>query len=166
MKKCPNCGKYAENDDTICTGCYQSLPAKPDHRLPIGGAGIFVIILLISLLVFGVFLVKQEITNAQNRAEKARNISTKTTRPDDTGDRISSFDACRQFVIERLKAPPNAKFQNQFDSQVNQYQPGRWEIIAYIESFGATPRTYFMCKVKYTGNLKYELLELTTRISQ
>lgn len=164
MKKCPNCGKYAENEDTICPACFQSLPVKPDRRLPIGGLGIVAVLFLLLLLIFGGMLVKQKYDAAQRRAVQTRAAPTSTFRPD-AGDRISAFEVCTKFVRQKLANPETAKFSNQFsESTVAETQPGHWEIHAFYEVkniYGGLAKNNFTCKVKYVGGGQYELEELS-----
>lgn len=166
MKSCPYCRKPVEEGDTVCTNCWKQLP-KPGERIAgkpwyatIGPLGWVAISFFVLLAIFGSMLISQNIENARRRAS----APTATPRPD-VGTSIGAFDVCRQFVLEQLKAPKTADFQNQFEAEINEYEPGRWEVIAWVDaqnSFGVPIRNHFLCQVQYQGEGNWTLVDLQT----
>jgi hypothetical protein len=76
--------------------------------------------------------------------------------PDDAGASV----ACRDFVSRQLKAPATAEFADdyEFDGEGDDYT-----IRSYVDaenSFGARIRTSYTCKVHYTGNNEWSLVDL------
>lgn len=73
-------------------------------------------------------------------------------RPDH--DPITAFVMSEEFVKRKLKAPDSAKFPSFEDSFVRDLGNGVYEVTAYVDaqnSFGATLRNRFYCKLRHTG---------------
>jgi hypothetical protein len=167
MKSCPYCRKPVEEGDTVCTNCWKQLP-KPGERIPgkawygtIGPLGWVAIFFFVLLAIFGSMLINQNIENARRRASAPPTI-TPSPRPD-VGTDIGAFVICKQFVTETLTSPSSAEFQSMVDAQVIKYKPNRWEVTAWVEadnSFGASIRDLFTCRVEYQGAGNWTLIDL------
>ncbi len=71
---------------------------------------------------------------------------------------------CEEFVKDNLKAPATASFPWYDSSFVQNLGDGAYKVSAYVDaenSFGAKLRTDFVCVVKYVGNDKWHLEDLS-----
>lgn len=66
------------------------------------------------------------------------------------GSEFGAKDVCEQFVEDRLKSPSSADFNDE-----TAIGPGpAWTVAGNVDSengFGAMLRSYFVCKVRFTG---------------
>ena len=93
------------------------------------------------------------------------NAPSQSTQPihEDKADEITAFVMSQTFVKRELVSPSSAKFPWFDKSMATQVDEDTWIINSYVDSqnrFGAMLRTYYIAKVKYLGNDKWQLLDL------
>lgn len=75
-----------------------------------------------------------------------------------------AYVMCQSFVEDRLKAPASAGFANKSEATITETGEDQWRIRAHVDSqnsFGANVRTPFVCEIKYVGDDKWQLVDLT-----
>lgn len=83
---------------------------------------------------------------------------------DDDGSDTAAFTACTQFVEDRLKSPATADFEGMGYATITNTGQA-WTVRSHVDSengFGATVRTEFVCKMKYTESGDWLLTDLRT----
>ena len=79
-----------------------------------------------------------------------------------TYDAFAAQYACKQFILERLKAPSSADFQPNQKLSISGSGTGPWTVNGYVDaqnSFGAKVRQFYSCTIEFSGN-KSKLLSL------
>lgn len=77
-------------------------------------------------------------------------------------DPIMACVMSQTFAKDRLKAPATAKFASYQESQVTDKGNGEYLVSSHVDaenSFGAKVRTKYICRLKYTGNNRWQMLE-------
>lgn len=79
-------------------------------------------------------------------------------------DPITAFVMSQSFVEDRLKSPSTAKFPTYSESQVRDLGNGEYIVSSYVDAqntFGAMVRTKYVCRLKYAGEDRWQLIEFT-----
>jgi hypothetical protein len=82
----------------------------------------------------------------------------RTSPPEDptVSQTFGAMESCQRFVLERLKAPSNAKFEDALSEKVvTPVGGGEYVVKSFVDaqnSFGATLRSRYTCSVKDEGN--------------
>ncbi|HUM44337.1 MAG TPA: hypothetical protein PKI14_15440 [Fervidobacterium sp.] len=98
--------------------------------------------------------------------ENSTNTSSQSAQPahEDKADEIEAIIMAEKFVKDRLVSPSSAKFPwRSSETTAVKVDEDTWVISSYVDSqnrFGAMLRTYYIAKVKYLGNDKWQLLDL------
>jgi len=103
---------------------------------------------------------------------QASNNPPKTTTVATQPGKSSAWVMAQKFVKQQLKSPGSASFGSLFRDYQN-YEDvvadlggGKFRVRAWVDSdnvFGATLRNHFVCELQYTGNDRWQLLDLTFR---
>ncbi|WP_286975094.1 hypothetical protein [Acetomicrobium sp. UBA5826] len=120
------------------------------------GCSIVVIILLVSVFAFAGFKTNENSTNAPSQSAQPAH--------ENKADKTEAIIMAEEFVKDRLVSPSSAKFPwRSSETTAVKVDEDTWVISSYVDSqnkFGAMLRTYYIAKVKYLGNDKWQLLDL------
>ncbi len=75
-------------------------------------------------------------------------------------DNFAAYSICKDFVLDRLKAPKTAQFAGFDDAKVHDLGGGDYEVIGFVDAqnaFGAQIRERYLCKVHYKGDRNWRL---------
>lgn len=81
---------------------------------------------------------------------------------DDGGGEYGARDVCQQFVEDRLKSPGSADFSSE---EATENSDGSWTVTGDVDSdnsFGASIRNSYTCKVRHTTGERWKLLDMKT----
>lgn len=82
---------------------------------------------------------------------------------EDKADEMEAIIMAEKIVKQKLVSPSSAKFPRSSETTAVKVDEDTWVISSYVDSqnrFGAMLRTYYIAKVKYLGNDKWQLLDL------
>ena len=89
--------------------------------------------------------------------------AAKATATPDAGDPLEACGWCQVEVKKELKAPASARFPSCNRAVIRKVAEGVYEVKSYVDaqnSFGATIRTAYVCRVRYRGDHLWTLQEL------
>lgn len=122
----------------------------------VGCVGCFVMV----ILAISIFAIIGFYTN-----ENSTNTSSQSAQPahEDKADEMEAIIMAEKIVKQKLVSPSSAKFPRSSETTAVKVDEDTWVISSYVDSqnkFGAMLRTYYIAKVKYLGNDKWQLLDL------
>lgn len=117
---------------------------------------IVVAVFVISVFALTKFIDSRIPTNAPSQSAQPAH--------EDKADKTEAIIMAEKFVKDRLVSPSSAKFPwRSSETTAVKVDEDTWVISSYVDSqnkFGAMLRTYYIAKVKYLGNDKWQLLDL------
>ncbi len=120
----------------------------------------FTISIVVAVFVISVFALTKFIdsripTNAPSQSAQPAH--------EDKADEMEAIIMAEKIVKQKLVSPSSAKFPRSSETTAVKVDEDTWVISSYVDSqnkFGAMLRTYYIAKVKYLGNDKWQLLDL------
>ncbi len=138
IKSCPTRGERFETE--ICPFCSQN---NETVNSPKNGCGIGCLIIFVLVMIFSIIASNETSTPSDNSFKE-----------DIRGQESIAQFYCEETVKQNLKNPNGAKFPNILEYNFNNLGNMTYMVYSYVDatnSFGATIRTNFSCKVKVTG---------------
>lgn len=111
-------------------------------------------------IIFGIAILMFAVVALSTSGDKDTSKPAPPPKPEH--DSISAFVMSQNFTKKQLKAPSTAKFPRYSEGRVADLGNGEYRVSSYVDAqnaFGAMIRTNYICKVKYVGNDKWQLLE-------
>ena len=152
---CPDCGAQISDAAPACIHCGrpaaslapETAPADSDANEPSARR---VLSLMAAVLGFGFVAVL------------VSSCPRQTASAADHGP-LSAEQMCRQFALDRLRAPSTARFASLGDADVTDHGGGRYRVQTHIDAqnaFGAMIRSRIDCTVRWVGGDEWRLEHL------
>lgn len=172
--ECPKC-YYAPTDEADLKAhlesshrttleAAQSAPSKPKPAANNSAMGCLVIVVF-ALVVAGCMALFDSGSDGGSKSEGGA-ADERIQDMDPEVQRFSAFEACKDLVSDRLKAPGSATFRNFFQDDgevvVTDDGGGEFTVVSSVDaenSFGAELRTNFVCTVADAGD-RWRLVDL------
>ena len=140
-------------------------PKKERSEAANTGVGCAIVIALF-LLVAGCAALVDDGDSGTSSSSGGKETKEQPGTPDPEEQQYSAFEACKDFVSQRLKAPGSATFRNFFEDDgevvVTDEGGNEYSVVSSVDaenSFGAELRTNFVCSVVDKGDT-WGLLDL------
>lgn len=159
MKSCPFCAaQLPDVAATACPTCGRDLRASapaPRHTRTLGVVGALGVTVAVVFAVLTTLAIVTSLVGAYENWSSTRGRSP-----------AGAWNACKEFVAERLPEPATASFASFAESRVLGDEDGPYEVHSYVDAkgdAGAMQRHDFVCNVSHMGYDRYWVADYTLK---